>query len=302
MPTPALNPPRLRTNWLLTAFEGGIVLSIAGIAFLHLNPLWHMNEAGFLDPYVHWWNFAAETVAAIGLLMLALALVVSVAALLSRCFRSRPSWPYLLAILTVGGTVTWLGFAGFTHDFDARFEWNSGDGFKVFQLQGSEPAAVVPSQPTANWLWTWLIGIQVQPQLQGYFHLIDWQRVNGHIGVEVARVIPIAWPIGLGKEGESLDDPDETPLMQAAAKGDLPAVQQLLAAKAEVNARDQSGQTALIHACRNPQANPALIKLLLAAGADPNVRSRNDYSALAWATARDNKTVAQLLRHAGARP
>jgi ankyrin repeat protein len=172
----------------------------------------------------------------------------------------------------------------------------------VFTLQGSDPAATVPSLQAANWAWMSLIAIQVQPQLQGYFHLIDWQRVNGHIGVEVVRLIPIAWPIALGNEGESLEDPDETPLMQAADKGDLQAVQLALAAKADLNARDQDGQTALIHACRNPQASPALVKALLAAGADPNVRSRNDYSALAWATARGNNAVVQLLRRAGAKP
>lgn len=302
MSTPALKPTRPRTNWLLTAFELGIVLSIAGVVFLHLNPFWHLNEAGVLDPQVHWWNLAAESLIAIGLLMLALALVGLLAALLSRCFASRPSWPYVVAALTVTGIVTWVSLDSFTRLFDARFEWNSGDGFKVFHLQGSEPNAAAPTLPTANWVWTSLIGVQVQPQLQGYFRVIDWQRVNGHIGVEVGRIIPIAWPIGLGNEGESLEDPDETPLMQAAAKADLQAIQQLLAAKPDVNARDQSGQTALIYACRNPQATPALVKALLADGADPNIRSRNDYTALAWATAHGNKALVQLLRQAGAKP
>ena len=302
MSTPAPSPPRPRTNWLLTSLEVGLVLSVAGIVFLHLNPFWRLNEAGFLDPQAQWWNFAAETLTGIGLLLVALAVVGSVAALVSRCFASRPSWPYWVVAFGAAGLVTWVGFNGFTRDFDARFEWNSGDGFKMFRLQGSEPGATAPEIPDANWLWTSLIKIQLQPQLEGYFRVIDWQRVNGHIGVEVGQIIPVAWPIALGKEGESLEDPDETPLMQAADKGDLQAVQRLLAAKAEVNARDQSGQTALIRACRNPQASPALIKALLAAGADPNVRSRNDYTALAWATARGNNAVVQLLRHAGARP
>jgi hypothetical protein len=292
-------PSRMRTNWWLTGIEIGLVLSVAGIVFLHLNPLWHLNETGLLDPHVYWWNAAATIMTGTGLVMLALALVGSAAALVSRCFASRPLWPFVMAGLAVVGVVAWAGAQGFTHDFDARFEWNSGDGFKLFQLQGTDP---LPSPPAASWVWTSLIGLQIQPQLQGYFHLIDWQRVNGHIGVEIVRIVPIAWPVGLGKDGESLDDPDETPLMDAAEKGDLQVVQQLLAAKPDVNARDQSGQTALIRACRGGRASPELIKSLLAAGADPNIRSRNDYSALAWATSHSDKAVMQMLRRAGAKP
>ncbi|HXZ41396.1 MAG TPA: ankyrin repeat domain-containing protein [Terriglobales bacterium] len=301
MPTPTLAPTRTRTNWVAVGFEGGLVLAIAGVVLLYLNPFWHLNAAGFLDPRVHWWNLTGEGLTALGLLMLSLALVGLVAAVVSRCFASRPAWPYVLAAVVVGGIVTAVGLNGFTRDFDARFEWSLADGFKEFRLQSSDPAAV-PSLPAANWVWRSLIGVQVQPQLEGYFRVIDWQRVNGHIGVAVVRIIPIAWPIGLGSEGESLEDPDETPLMQAADQGDLQAVQQLLAAKPDVNARDQGGETALIHACRNPKASPALIKALLAAGADLNIRSHNDYTALGWATARGNTAVVQLLRRAGAKP
>jgi hypothetical protein len=301
MSTPALQPSRPRTNWGVPALEAGFLLSVVGLIFLYLNPFWRLNATGFLDPRVHWWNFVGQAMTGVGLLTLGLALVTLVAAGVSHSFASRPSWPYLVAVLAVAGVITWVGVDGFTRDFDARFEWDSANGFKTFQLESSDPAAA-PSLPAANLAWRSLIGIQVQPLLQGYFHVIDWQRVNGHIGVTVARVIPIAWPIGLGSEGEALEDPDETPLMQAADKGDLAGVQQLLVAKADVNARDQGGETALIHACRNPRANPALVKALLAAGADPNIRSRNDYTALGWATARGNADVARLLRHAGAKP
>jgi Ankyrin repeats (3 copies) len=301
MSTPALKPSRPRTNWGVPGLEAGFLLSVVGLIFLYLNPFWRLNATGFLDPRVHWWNFAGQAMTGVGLLTLALALVTLVAAGVSHCFASRPGWPYLVAVLAVAGVITWVGVDGFTRDFDARFEWDSANGFKSFQLESSDPAAV-PSLPAANFAWRSLIGIQVQPLLLGYFQVIDWQRVNGHIGVTVARVIPIAWPIGLGSEGEALEDPDETPLMQAADKGDLAGVQQLLSAKADVNARDQGGETALIHACRNPRANPALVKALLAAGADPNIRSRNDYTALGWATARGNPDVARLLRHAGAKP
>jgi hypothetical protein len=301
MSTPALKPLRPRTNWAVPGLEAGFLLSVVGLIFLYLNPFWRLNAAGFLDPRVHWWNFVGQAMTGVGLVTLALALVAGVAGVVSHCFASRPTWPYLVAALAVAGLVTAVGVDGFTRDFDAHFEWDSANGFRSFQLESSDPSAA-PSLPAANLAWRSLIGIQVQPLLQGYFHVIDWQRVNGHIGVTVARVIPIAWPIGLGSEGEALEDPDETPLMQAADKGDLAAVQQLLTAKADVNASDQGGETALIHACRNPRANPALVKALLAAGADPNIRSRNDYTALGWATARGNAEIARLLRRAGAKP
>jgi len=301
MSTPALKLRRPRTNWGIPGLEAGILLSLVGLIFLHTNPFWKLNATGFLDPRVYWWNFAGQALTSAGLLMLALSLVIGVATVVSNCFPSRPAWPFLIAVLMVGGIVTWVGLDGFTRDFDAQFEWDSADGFKSFLLHSSDPNAV-PSLPVANLAWRSLIGLQVQPLLQGYFHLIDWQRVNGHIGVTVVRIVPIAWPIGLGSEGEALEDPDETPLMQAADKGDLATVRQLLAAKPDVNARDQGGETALIHACRNPRATEALVKALLAAGADPNIRSHNDYTALGWATARGNTEVVRLLRHAGAKP
>jgi Ankyrin repeats (3 copies) len=302
MSSPALTAAHHpRTNWIVTGFEGGVVLSALGVALLYLNPFWQLNEAGFLDPRVHWWNRIAEGAAALGLIVLVLALVACVAALISRCFRSRPVWPYILAALAVGGVASWIGLNGFTREFQANFEWNAADGFNVFHLQGSQANASTPTR-NANMAWTWLIGMQVEPELRGYFHLIDWQRANGHIGVTVARIIPIAWPIELGNQGEVLEDPDETPLMQAADKGDLKTVQQILATKPDMNARDQAGQTALIHACRNPHATPELVRTLLAAGADVNFRSHNDYSALSWATVRGNTAVVQVLRRAGAKP
>jgi hypothetical protein len=302
MSSPALTPiHHPRTNWIVTGFEGGLALFALGIVLHYLNPFWQLNEAGFLDPRVHWWNDIAEGAAACGLILLALALVGCMAALISRCFRTRPLWPYVVAALAVGAAVTWIGLNGFTRDFQADFEWNAADGFSVFRVQGSQ-INTAPSTGTGNVVWTWLVGLQIEPQLRNYFHLIDWQRANGHVGVSVARVIPIAWPIELGNQGEVLDDPDETPLMQAADKGDLKAVQQLLAEKADVNARDQGGQTALIHACQNPHATPELVRALVAAGADVNYRSRNDYSALAWAMVRGNNAVAQTLRKAGAKP
>jgi len=79
--------------------------------------------------------------------------------------------------------------------------------------------------------------------------------MNGDLNVKVARIIPIAWPVDLGRGGETLEDPDETALMRAAVEGDLKVVKQLLAdaTAANVNSLDQGGQSALILACQNPE-------------------------------------------------
>jgi ankyrin repeat protein len=161
--------------------------------------------------------------------------------------------------------------------------------------------------------WQSTVEIQIEPLLRGYFRLNDWQKMNGDIGVKVVRIIPIAWLIDLGSGGETLDDPDETDLMRAAAQEDLKKVQQLLSAEKganvnavgvnalAVNALDQTGQTALILACRNPKANPDVVKALLAAGADVNLRSRSGYTALTWAQVRNNNEIGRVLRRAGGR-
>ena len=71
---------------------------------------------------------------------------------------------------------------------------------------------------------------------------------------------------------------------------------------AGVNALDQGGQSALILACQNPKTSPDVVKALIAAGANVNLRSRNGYTALTWALARNNNDVSRLLRRAGGRP
>jgi hypothetical protein len=214
--------------------------------------------------------------------------------------------------LLVVCTALWISPAGFSRNLDAHFEWNLADGFSVFRLQAWDEAAGV-WRPEGRPIWQSTVEIQIEPLLRGYFRLNDWQRMNGDIGIKVVRIVPIAWPLDLGSGGETLDDPDETELMRAAAQEDLKAVQQLLSVAksaklnavgvnvSSVNALDQTGQTALILACRNPKANPEVVKALLAAGADVNLRSRNGYTALTWAQVRNNNEIGRLLRRAGGR-
>lgn len=278
------------------------MLFAGGLTLLYLNPFWHFDEGGFLDWRAHWWNAIGEILIGSGLLIEALALIGSLAAIVSRCFGRR-SWPYLVAALLVGCAVAWVGPSGYMRDLDAHFEWNSADGFEVFRLQTWDETAGI-WRPAGSPALQSIVQVQLQPLLRGYFEFNDWQKMNGDVGVKVARIIPIAWPIALGSGGETLEDPDETALMHAAVQGDLKAVQQLLSTTtgASVNALDQGGQSALILACQNPKTSPDVVKALLAAGANVNLRSRNGYTALTWALARNNSEVSRLLRRAGGRP
>jgi hypothetical protein len=291
-----------RTAWVITALEAGAVLFAAGLVVLYLNPFWHFDEGGFMDWRLQWWNTAGEILIAAGVLVESLALVGLAAAIVSR-FANRRAWPYLVAALLVFCAVIWVSPAGFIRSLDAHFEWNVADGFNVFRLQVWDEGAGI-WRPMGSPLWQSTVGIQIQPLLRGYFKLNDWQKMNGDIGIKVVRIIPIAWPIELGSSGETLQDPDETDLMRAAAQEDLKAVQQLLSAATgtNVNALDQSGQTALILACQNPNAKPEVVKALLSAGADANLRSRNGYTALTWSQARNNSEVSRLLLQARGRP
>jgi ankyrin repeat protein len=290
-----------RTSWAITGLETGFVLFGGGLTLLYLNPFWHFDEGGFLDWRVHWWNVAAEVMTSAGLLISALALVGLMAVIVSR-LAGRGSWPYVLAFLLVCGAVVWIIPAGLIRDLDAHFEWNAADGFTVFRLQAWDESAAT-WRPVGGSTLRSIVEIQLQPLLRGYFKLNDWQKMNGDFSIKVARIVPMAWPIALGSGGETLEDPDQTPLMRAAVQGDLKTLQQLLASeKAGVNALDQGGQSALILACQNPKTKPEMVRALLVAGADVNLRSRNGYTALTWALARNNSEVTRVLRHAGGRP
>jgi len=283
-------------NWPLVGLECAGVVFLAGLLSLNFNPFLSWYGADRLDWRSVWWLSISQTLTGAGLLLSPLALLACLAGLVSRCVHGR-WWPYVAAAVAVVAVVLWVSPTGFTRTLTAHFEWNATDGFQIFRLQQKDGAA----QDVSNKAWTWMVAAQIEPLLQDYFRANNWQKMNGDEDVVVTRILPIAHPVALGS-GETLQDPDETPLMEAANRGDVTAAQKLLAGGAEVNARDQGEQTALIYACRSANANPALVKVLLAAGADVNVRSRTGYTALLWAQTRNNAEIVRLLRRANARP
>jgi hypothetical protein len=294
---------RRRTVLPLTVLQTGAVMFALGLTLLYLNPFWRFDESGSLDARVHWWIIACEGLIAVGYVVVAVSLMWFVALIASR-LAGRQKWPYIVAVLFLLGIAGWAAASGFVKDVNAHFEWNSAEGLTAFAFQTWDDAAGVWRPAASSNFQRQMAELQIQPLLRGYFKLNDWQRMNGDVRLKVGKIIPVAWPVALGSGGETLEDPDRTPLMQAAADGDLKTTQQILSSGAEVsvNALDQAGQSALILACQSQKANPEVLKALLNAGADVNVRSRNGYTALTWAQARNRSEIIRLLRRAGGRP
>jgi ankyrin repeat protein len=86
---------------------------------------------------------------------------------------------------------------------------------------------------------------------------------------------------------------DRTPLHYAAYKGNRDMAAFLLASKAEVNAKMQSGETPLLTAAFYGHKDVA--ELLLANNADVNVRNKNDFTPLHAAAQGGYKELAELL-------
>jgi ankyrin repeat protein len=84
----------------------------------------------------------------------------------------------------------------------------------------------------------------------------------------------------------------------ATAGGDLAAIDRLLSAGADVDARDEHGQTALMNAARDGQ--PDVVQLLIAHGADLNHRAKYNLTAVMLAVVRGHLHIVKLLVAAGA--
>lgn len=92
-----------------------------------------------------------------------------------------------------------------------------------------------------------------------------------------------------------------TPLMTVASRGKdgIVCIEHLLQAKADVDKANQEGFTPLIFAIRSSSAEA--VKVLLKAGANPNVQTKGGKPALYWALVdRDNHEIVAALIKAGA--
>ncbi|MBR5998086.1 MAG: ankyrin repeat domain-containing protein [Deltaproteobacteria bacterium] len=92
-------------------------------------------------------------------------------------------------------------------------------------------------------------------------------------------------------------------LMRAAKHNNIPGMQALLKAGADVNARNGEGETALMLALNwTADTNLPAIQTLLAAGANVNAHMQDGWTALMAASMDSRETVVQALLAAGADP
>jgi ankyrin repeat protein len=95
-----------------------------------------------------------------------------------------------------------------------------------------------------------------------------------------------------------LIDPEE--MLQAAQRGDVAKVRQLLASDTTlVNAKGAHNKTPLHLAAGN--GHKAVVELLLSHGADFTLRDHSNLTALDWALEGKQAEIAELLRAKGAR-
>ncbi len=93
----------------------------------------------------------------------------------------------------------------------------------------------------------------------------------------------------------------ETPLMEAARRGNLATVRALLSNKANPNAQESNGgQTALMWAISQRQS--AVVEALIEGGADVHAGSKTGFTPLMFAAQRNDVDSARFLLRAGAKP
>lgn len=126
-------------------------------------------------------------------------------------------------------------------------------------------------------------------------------RTDGHTALHIAvRARAYSWLsylLGKGADPNAADKNGVTPLMLASQTGQTDAVVALARSGARVDVPNDAGETPLISAVHN--RNLAMVRLLLAAGANPDRadnsgRSARDYAKLDGA---DSPTLAAIARN-----
>ncbi len=109
--------------------------------------------------------------------------------------------------------------------------------------------------------------------------------------------------IKAGADVNAKDPNGHTPLFRAATTGKLEAAQILLDSNANVNMANNDGATPLIRSAESLSMNPEpVISLLIKRGADLNAKDNSGKTALVYAVMRANTTTIKLLLDAGADP
>lgn len=104
--------------------------------------------------------------------------------------------------------------------------------------------------------------------------------------------------VALLAQGADIEERDEgvqqTPLMRAAQVGEPKIAQILLARRADIDASDDDGNTALMFAVKGRHFR--VVRLLLKHGADPTLRNAEGETALTLVERRGDEAMVRLLR------
>lgn len=133
--------------------------------------------------------------------------------------------------------------------------------------------------------------------------------IKPEVDVPISDIVGAAaceWLIAAGADTEARDRFGRTALHLAAPNRRLHAVAALVQGGAQLDALDELGRSPLMRALA-AAAQPEIIELLLAAGADPDLRDAHGWTALHYLAASaegasDRRMLAQRLLQRGARP
>lgn len=118
------------------------------------------------------------------------------------------------------------------------------------------------------------------------------------LGVTVTLALLVVLS-GCAEARRASRNPETDALLQAARGGHAEAVKSILAGgKADVNGRDERGDTPLIVAAR--AGHDDVVQALLVARADPNAKNDEGQTALSLAAAGGHDEVIRLLKQTGA--
>ena len=113
-------------------------------------------------------------------------------------------------------------------------------------------------------------------------------------------IVAVAMPAGLISADVVAASPAPSPLADAVQRGDTPRIQALLKQKADVNAPQPDGATALHWAAYRSDADSAAA--LLRAGANISAKNKYGVTPLALAADQGSTAVLDLFLKAGAKP
>jgi ankyrin repeat protein len=208
--------------------------------------------------------------------------------------RNTMEWTALTSALEYGATVqNPLVQVLLSHGADVNARSKFGDPALLLAARGGDA-------PTLKRLLE--LGADVNAQDQKGSTALSYVARNGHLDAVNLLLARGATIDGRSRTRPLATQSRRTPLMAAASGGHREIVQVLLDHKADLQARDEDGWSALVWAAVG--GDLPTVKLLLDAGADVHVRSRKDEGILALVRGSgraDHSAMIRLLTEAGAR-